>query len=151
MESPNLSHSLLLKKYSPRRSDDSGLESLQVGKLTTIFCSLMTLPFFQNLPSYPSWLNISSLLFISTNKKLLAWRYLRKLSGNGLFRVLSSHNLSACFTDISLNGNFNKSFCGKTLGNLSQTLEFRGKFWRQHVEPTHAATGCESCLNKCWV
>lgn len=129
MESPNLPHSL---KYSPRHSDDSGLESLQMGKLTTIFRSLMTPSFPQNLPSYPSWLNITSLLFISANKMCLAWRYLRKLSWNGLFRVSSSHNLLMCFPDISLNGNFNK----KLLWEHTQKLISKGGIQRWILETT---------------
>lgn len=44
---------------------------------------------------------------------LLAQRFLRKLSWNGLFRVSSSHNFLICFTDIRLNENFNETFVEK--------------------------------------
>lgn len=40
---------------------------------------------------------------------LLARRFLRKLSWDGLFRISSSHNFVMCFADSGMNANFNET------------------------------------------
>lgn len=97
------------------------------------------------------------MLLRSANYMLLAQRFLRKLSWNSLFRVSSSHNLFffwggchnflMCFTNINLNGNFTERLLWKNTQKLIS--KFRGELWRLHIELLYAATGSESCLNKC--